>query len=101
MIPRPPRSTLFPYTTLFRSQLAAPPAPGAAAGGHVGRVARDSIGVRADHEQHLSPRLGPGSLVARRVRSVPRRREPGDPRRGGHSTFTRSGALAARGSVVA
>src|SRR5438552_4674175 len=23
MIPRPPRSTLFPYTTLFRSQLAA------------------------------------------------------------------------------
>src|SRR5258708_25869975 len=26
MIRRPPRSTLFPYTTLFRSRLAAPPA---------------------------------------------------------------------------
>src|SRR3989454_4932670 len=27
MIRRPPRSTLFPYTTLFRSRLAAAPAP--------------------------------------------------------------------------
>src|SRR3712207_7675167 len=27
MIRRPPRSTLFPYTTLFRSDPAAPPAP--------------------------------------------------------------------------
>src|SRR5438132_6449028 len=29
MLPRPPRSTLFPYTTLFRSQVMAlePPAP--------------------------------------------------------------------------
>src|SRR5688572_31318078 len=31
MIRRPPRSTLFPYTTLFRSKLAAPAAPLAAA----------------------------------------------------------------------
>src|SRR3712207_7470723 len=31
MIRRPPRSTLFPYTTLFRS-----PRPGAAAAGHLG-----------------------------------------------------------------
>src|SRR5688572_31855729 len=27
MIRRPPRSTLFPYTTLFRSPLALPPSP--------------------------------------------------------------------------
>src|SRR5256885_9874711 len=27
MIRRPPRSTLFPYTTLFRSRTAGPPAP--------------------------------------------------------------------------
>src|SRR5690349_24184967 len=27
MIPRPPRSTLFPYTTLFRSPVVAPRAP--------------------------------------------------------------------------
>src|SRR5438046_4896605 len=33
MIPRPPRSTLFPYTTLFRSQR-----DGAADGGHERRV---------------------------------------------------------------
>src|SRR5947209_9839224 len=29
MIRRPPRSTLFPYTTLFRSGMSAPTAPGA------------------------------------------------------------------------
>src|SRR2546427_8434766 len=28
MIRRPPRSTLFPYTTLFRSLVAVPPRPG-------------------------------------------------------------------------
>src|SRR5258708_31812148 len=34
MIRRPPRSTLFPYTTLFRSLMAAPPViPSFAAGG--------------------------------------------------------------------
>src|SRR5438876_6632940 len=27
MLPRPPRSTLFPYTTLFRSPVAAAPSP--------------------------------------------------------------------------
>src|SRR2546430_13166144 len=30
MIRRPPRSTLFPYTTLFRSRSSTPPAAGAA-----------------------------------------------------------------------
>src|SRR5215204_6618580 len=36
MIRRPPRSTLFPYTTLFRSTTArrAVPAPGPSPGGH-------------------------------------------------------------------
>src|SRR3712207_8488263 len=40
MIRRPPRSTLFPYTTLFRSQGSADRAPqrGAALRGHRGRV---------------------------------------------------------------
>src|SRR5256885_11965592 len=33
MIRRPPRSTLFPYTTLFRSQAAAPPAQVPSPGG--------------------------------------------------------------------
>src|SRR6266699_5495819 len=31
MIRRPPRSTLFPYTTLFRSRARSPPRPSAAA----------------------------------------------------------------------
>src|SRR3712207_7181167 len=39
MIRRPPRSTLFPYTTLFRSGLAAPLDPVArVAAGQLGRV---------------------------------------------------------------
>src|SRR5690349_22209525 len=36
MIRRPPRSTLFPYTTLFRSQLRSAPAEAEAAGVRVG-----------------------------------------------------------------
>src|SRR3712207_7898634 len=34
MIRRPPRSTLFPYTTLFRSALGGPRVPDVAAGAH-------------------------------------------------------------------
>src|SRR2546422_2733427 len=50
MIRRPPRSTLFPYTTLFRSVLEAAAPPGAGDVGvrhaHDGRVAeRDGAGV--------------------------------------------------------
>src|SRR5207253_4902988 len=41
MIPRPPRSTLFPYTTLFRSSQCNPNI----------RV-RDAVGV-LDHERHV------------------------------------------------
>src|SRR5690242_20982670 len=38
MIPRPPRSTLFPYTTLFRSKrVSAAPARGAPETGSLGR----------------------------------------------------------------
>src|SRR5260370_29652571 len=44
MIRRPPRSTLFPYTTLFRSQ------------GEGERVARMFGGVRADYHQGLGCR---------------------------------------------
>src|SRR5688572_32689017 len=45
MIPRPPRSTLFPYTTLFRSS------PAGAAGRRRARVAR-AHGARAAPEVH-------------------------------------------------
>src|SRR3712207_9480863 len=46
MIRRPPRSTLFPYTTLFRSGLELVPDPGGAAfyGPKISVQARDAIG---------------------------------------------------------
>src|SRR3712207_8021564 len=51
MIRRPPRSTLFPYTTLFRSHLLARAlAPGAADGG----------AVPADRTAGDAPALAPG-----------------------------------------
>src|SRR5438876_9111801 len=59
MIPRPPRSTLFPYTTLFRSQLPSGPVhsrqrlplPG-------GQVARQVVGgVLGPGEDRKSTRL--------------------------------------------
>src|SRR5688572_32015571 len=60
MIRRPPRSTLFPYTTLFRSE-GAVDAVGARLGQHVDLTARvaaelGAVGVRLDAE--LANRLG-------------------------------------------
>src|SRR3712207_7963970 len=61
MIRRPPRSTLFPYTTLFRSPRAArvlrgdDPVRGAGRS-DVGRTARGAGGVRAGAGQELPRR---------------------------------------------
>src|SRR5689334_24495440 len=41
MLRRPPRSTLFPYTTLFRSRAALPARAAQAAAAAVGRVGRE------------------------------------------------------------
>src|SRR3712207_8953490 len=46
MIRRPPRSTLFPYTTLFRSDVGGPARQHAAVG-------RRHVGVGADDGRHL------------------------------------------------
>src|SRR5687768_17982394 len=61
MIPRPPRSTLFPYTTLFRSPVAvgdewpaAPGAGGAPAPGGRGRAHRPRS---EEHTSELQSRL--------------------------------------------
>src|SRR2546430_13871653 len=83
MIRRPPRSTLFPYTTLFRSHLVQNErvvlgwaAPGPANLGVVGRQSREVVGHRlraeTDDHQHagisqkfqsgLLPGLGPAHL---------------------------------------
>src|SRR5690348_17625001 len=82
MIRRPPRSTLFPYTTLFRSALAGAASdfaiataecasaslvsasvPASATGGAPGRIA--SSGSTARSEEHTSELQSPVHLVCR------------------------------------
>src|SRR5439155_16167123 len=61
MIRRPPRSTLFPYTTLFRSVIARPMDPR--------RSSRAASGCRGDaarrSEEHTSELQSRGHLVCR------------------------------------
>src|SRR3712207_7320213 len=62
MIRRPPRSTLFPYTTLFRSLVGVPPVGGAAAVvEQAGRAERERAGAHAHH---------PGAAVVRPAQRV-------------------------------
>src|SRR2546430_15513917 len=51
MIRRPPRSTLFPYTTLFRSRPLAGDLEAALAGGHRGDGKREPSGIERDQAQ--------------------------------------------------
>src|SRR3712207_8173347 len=75
MIRRPPRSTLFPYTTLFRSQ------PGA------DRGADRLLHQHARHADELRRRPRVPRAVAARARGLPRRvRAPGRPLRDRKST---------------
>src|SRR2546427_8544952 len=63
MIRRPPRSTLFPYTTLFRS-----PDRGLGAGRRAGRAlagGRDRRGVHPRSEEHTSELQSQSNLVCR------------------------------------
>src|SRR2546430_11372380 len=67
MIRRPPRSTLFPYTTLFRS-LATQHAVGDSAGGHwVGDVLGGALSWQgcARSEEHTSELQSQSNLVCR------------------------------------
>src|SRR5256885_3033850 len=65
MIRRPPRSTLFPYTTLFRSQADDRPGRGHDRGlGHQGRLLRDRCRrQRLPRRDRKSTRLNSSHLV--------------------------------------
>src|SRR2546426_7571609 len=72
MIRRPPRSTLFPYTTLFRSLLAEQPRPVLVAGNigtplaaHALGFAPDGLVVCERSEEHTSELQSPCNLVCR------------------------------------
>src|SRR2546430_13275811 len=58
MIRRPPRSTLFPYTTLFRSRLRGSPPP-------VGSPAARCPGPSSRSEEHTSELQSQSNLVCR------------------------------------
>src|SRR5690348_18019411 len=70
MIRRPPRSTLFPYTTLFRSRAAARPAPAQTVAA-TPPAARAAAAVReaasARSEEHTSELQSPVHLVCRHL----------------------------------
>src|SRR5258708_14503204 len=72
MIRRPPRSTLFPYTTLFRSRKAIRRRPKAKAKATPGKMAQDSRAAAAfaaaresRSEEHTSELQSPDHLVCR------------------------------------
>src|SRR2546430_12794033 len=71
MIRRPPRSTLFPYTTLFRSapreneQLPVLFGPARAGGHDGGRARRVGARVRDRSEEHTSELQSQSNLVCR------------------------------------
>src|SRR2546430_5208715 len=69
MIRRPPRSTLFPYTTLFRSPSWSASRPGRAAA-RVGRAAGPKAGLEGSRgdlrsEEHTSELQSQSNLVCR------------------------------------
>src|SRR5258708_25498193 len=64
MIRRPPRSTLFPYTTLFRSPRSSmQPSPGASSFSPSSQ--QSSEGPRGRSEEHTSELQSPDHLVCR------------------------------------
>src|SRR2546430_15905917 len=69
MIRRPPRSTLFPYTTLFRSELAPPQLPRLRLSDFVGRRLeqhRAPLAVHHHHRARLDAVDGAGNAEHRR-----------------------------------
>src|SRR2546430_3411901 len=66
MIRRPPRSTLFPYTTLFRSVFGAREGDDLRLEDHsVAQLDRDRVGVLDRSEEHTSELQSQSNLVCR------------------------------------
>src|SRR2546430_10003893 len=69
MIRRPPRSTLFPYTTLFRSQIAGDPVE---PGGEAGLAGAEPAGMLPQPQERL---LGDVLRLGRAGQDAPRHRD--------------------------
>src|SRR5438874_3402718 len=83
MIRRPPRSTLFPYTTLFRSSEPSTPTPIAP----TRAVARSrSAGSRRRSEEHTSELQSRRDLVCRLL--LEKKKQPNPPPGGRHAPET-------------
>src|SRR5258706_8767224 len=81
MIRRPPRSTLFPYTTLFRSAPRKTPAPPAGpACGHAARVRHPGVAMGTGNpgrsEEHTSELQSLTNLVCRLLLEKKKINEP-------------------------
>src|SRR5438094_2047760 len=75
MIRRPPRSTLFPYTTLFRSFLFLPPEHDPDS--YVRDLGRDAfVGAVKRSEEHTSELQSPYDLVCRLLLEKKKENEP-------------------------
>src|SRR5437763_7351710 len=90
MIRRPPRSTLFPYTTLFRSgAVRASEKTSAFCSG-----SQSGVSEQKRSEEHTSELQSPMYLVCRLL--LEKKKERGDARPAGHSTITDCAPTSAR-----
>src|SRR5438045_5343176 len=65
MIRRPPRSTLFPYTTLFRSKMSCSGQPARSSSARVGRKSKQAWASAVRSEEHTSELQSLRHLVCR------------------------------------
>src|SRR5258708_25570973 len=75
MIRRPPRSTLFPYTTLFRSVIGACRPPGCSPAPASARAARRSHGDRKSTRLNSSHQIISYAVFCLKKKKTPRRSE--------------------------
>src|SRR5258708_23514208 len=102
MIRRPPRSTLFPYTTLFRSPPSCPhrwPSPGRPSKATT-RVITPTCWIEPRSEEHTSELQSPDHLVCRLLLEKKKRAKNGEPAcnsissaGGGHERTPHSGRV--------